>query len=89
MNAIVDMTSEVENANLYELLIQYLRLVGTNEAQEMINIIMQQHNYGQVTSDHVSDMADVSRIKRGSDWDSKSSSDYYNLVASLTQERQK
>ena len=85
LNAIVDMTSEVENANLYELLIQYLRLVGTNEAQEMINIIMQQHNYGQVTNDHVSDMADGSRIKRGSDW-GQSRSDY-NMLVSLTQRR--
>ena len=85
LNAIVDMTTKLENANLYELLIQYLRLVGTNETQEMINIIMQQHNYGQVTNDRVSDMAGDTRIKRGSDWD-QSSSDY-NLVASLTQRR--
>ena len=83
LNAIVDMTIKVENPNLYELLIQYLKLVGTNEAQGLINIIMQQHNYGQVTNDRVSDEADGSRIKRGSDWD-QSSSDY-NLVASLAQ----
>ena len=85
LNAIVDVTTKLENANLYELLIQYLRLVGTNETQEMISIIMQQHNYGQVTNDRVSDMVDGSRIKRGSDWD-QSSSDY-NLVASLAQRR--
>ena len=85
LNAIVDMIIKVENANLYELLIQYLRLLGTNEAQGMINIIMQQHNYGQVTNDRVSDVADGSRIKRGSDWD-QSSSDY-DLVASLAQRR--
>ena len=74
------MTIEVENPKLYELLIQYLRLVGT---QEMINIVMQQHNYRQVTSYCVSDTADVSNIIKGADWD-KSSSDY-NLVASLVQ----
>ena len=85
LNAIVDMTIKVENANLYELLIQYLRLVSTNEAQGMINIIMQQHNYGQAKNDRVSDVADGSRIKRGSDWD-QSSSDY-DLVASLAQRR--
>ena len=87
LNGIVDMTTKLESANLYELLIQYLRLVGTNETQEMISIIMQQHNYGQVTNDHVSDVAGDSRIKRGSDWDSKSKPDYYNLVASYNQRR--
>ena len=51
----------------------------------MINIVMQQHNYRQVTSYRVSDTADldVSNIIKGADWD-KSSSDY-NLVASLVQ----
>ena len=87
LNAIVDMTTKLENANLYELLIQYLRLVGANETQEMINIIMQQHNYGHVTSDHVSDVAGDTRIKRGSNWDSKSKPDYYNLVASYKERR--
>ena len=64
LNAILDMTIEVENPKLYELLIQYLRLVGTNEAQEMINIVMQQHNYRQVTSYRVSDTADVSKYHK-------------------------
>ena len=83
LNAIVDMTIKVENANLYELLIQYLKLVGSNESQGMINIIMQQRNYGQTKNDHISDTAGGSRIKRGSDWDQYSSD--YNLVASLAQ----
>ena len=85
LNAIVDMTIKLESANLYELVIQYLKLVGTKEAQEMINIIIQQHNYGQVTNEHVNNMAGNSRIKRGSDWDSTSSS--YNIVASYSQRR--
>ena len=86
LNAIVDMAVKLENANLYELVIQYLKLVGTSEAQEMISIIMQQHNYGQVTNEQVSNVAGDSRIKRGTDWDSSSSS-YYNLVASYSQRR--
>ena len=86
MSAVVDMTIRLENANLYELLIQYLKLVGTNVAQRMINVIIQQQNYGQVTNEHVTDMAGDSRIKRNSDWDSTSSS-YYDLVASYSQRR--
>lgn len=84
MSGVVDMTIRLKNANLYELLIQYLKLVGTDVAQRMINIIIQQQNYGQVTNEHVTDMAGDSRIKRNSDWDSTSSS-YYDLVASYSQ----
>lgn len=84
MTAIIDMIIRLENANLYELCIQYLKLVGTNEAQRMINIILQQHNYGQVTNEHVTNVAGDSRIKRNSDWDSRSSS-FYDLVASYSQ----
>ena len=85
LNAIIDMTIKIENANLYELVIQYLKLVGTNGAQEMISIITQQHNYGQVTNEHVNDVTGISRIKRGSDWDA--SNPHYNLVASYSQRR--
>ena len=86
MTAVVDMTIRLENANLYELVIQYLTLVGTNEAQRMIDIIIQQQNYGQATNEHVTHMVGGSRIKRNSDWDSTSSS-YYDLVASYSQRR--
>ena len=86
LNAIVDMTIKLENANLYELVIQYLKLVGTNETQEMISIITQQHNHGQVTNEHVNDVTGISRIKRGSYWDSTTNS-FYDLVASPSQRR--
>ena len=85
LNAIIDMTIKLENANLYELVIQYLKLVGTNEAQEMISIITQQHNYGQVTNERVTDVTGISRIKRGTDWDESNSN--YDLVASYSQRR--
>ena len=85
LNAIVDMTIKLENANLYELVIQYLKLVGTNETQELINIITQQHNYGQVTNEHVTDVTGISRIKRGSDWNAYNSN--YDLVASYSRRR--
>ena len=86
LNAVVDMTIKLENANLYELVIQYLKLVGTKEAEEMINTITQQHNYGEVTNEHVNDATGISRIKRGTDWDS-TSNPCYNLVASYSQRR--
>ena len=85
LNAIVDMTIKLENANLYELVIQYLKLVGTNETQEMISIITQQHNYGQVTNERANDVTGISRIKRGSDWDASNS--HYDIVASYSQRR--
>ena len=85
LNAIVDMTIKLENANLYELIIQYLKLVGTNEAQEMISIITQQHNYGQVTNERANDMTGIPRIKRGSDWDASDS--LYDSVASRSHRR--
>ena len=83
LDAVADMAIKIENANLYELLIQYLKLVGTNETQEMINTIMQQHNYGLLTNENA---PSDSRIKRGTQWDSRSSS-YYDLVASYSQRR--
>ena len=86
LDVIADMAIKIENANLYELLIQYLKLVGTNETQVIINTIMQQHNYGQLTNENTSNAPSDSRIKRGSNWDSTSSS-YYNLVASYSQRR--
>ena len=86
LNATVDMTIRLENANLYELLIQYLMLIGTSEAKEIINIVMHQHNYGDVIHEHVNNVTGDLRIKRGSDWDSTSNS-VYDLVASSFQRR--
>ena len=80
------MTTKLKNANLYELLIQYLEMVGTDEAEKMIDVIIQQHNYGEVEHEHVSDVEGSIRIKRGSDWNSTTSS-YYDLVASYSQRR--
>ena len=82
LDTIVKTAVRLENPNLYELLIKYLTLVGTDGAQQHINTIRQQLNYGQVVRDKVSDNA---RIKRGSDWD-ESNSDY-NLIASYYQRR--
>ena len=80
LKAIVNATIRLENPNLYELLIEYLTLVGTGEALENINTITQQYNYGEVMHEHA---ANDSRVKRG--WDSTKS--IYNLVASYYDRR--
>ena len=82
LDTIVKTAVKLENPNLYELLIQYLTLVGTDGAQHHINTLRRQHNYGQVVHDRVSDNV---RIRRGSDWDQYNSD--YNLVASYSQRR--
>jgi len=82
LDTIVKTAVRLENPNLYEMLIYYLILVGTDEAQQHISILQQQYSYGQVSRDRVSDNA---RIKRGSDWDE---SNYdYDLIASYSQRR--
>ena len=82
LDTLVKTAVKLENPNLYELLIQYLTLVDTTGAQQHINTIMQQYNYGHATHDFASD--DV-RIKRGSDWDEYNSD--YDIVASYSQRR--
>jgi len=82
LDTIVKIAVKLENPNLYELLIQYLILVGTDGAQQHINTLRRQHNYGQAERDRVSDNA---RVRRGSDWDEYNSD--YNVVASYSQRR--
>ena len=79
LDTIVKTAVKLKNPYLYELLIQYLTLVGTDRAQQHINTLRRQHNYGQVVH------GQASRIKRGSDWDEYNSD--YNTVASYSQRR--
>ena len=79
LDTIVKTAVKLENPNLYELLIQYLTLVGTDRAQQHINTLRRQHNYGQVVHDQ------ASRIKRGFDWDESNSN--YDTVASYSERR--
>ena len=82
LDILVKTAVKLENPNLYEMLIHYLTLVGTDRAQKHISTLRQQYNYGQVSRDRASDNA---RIKRGSDWDA---SNYdYDLVASYSERR--
>ena len=80
LNAIVNATIRLENPNLYELLIKYLTLVGTDDAVRHINRILQLYNYGEVMHEHT---AGDTRVKR--QWDSTDS--FYDLVASYYDRR--
>ena len=80
LNAIVNATIRLENPNLYELLIKYLILAGTDDAARHINKIIQQYNYGEVMHEY---MDDDTRVKR--QWDSTDS--FYDLVASYYDRR--
>ena len=80
LNAIVNATIRLENPNLYELLIKYLTLVGTDDAVRHINRIMEQYNYGDVMHEHT---AGDTRVKR--QWDSTNS--FYDLIASYYDRR--
>ena len=80
LNAIVNTTIRLENPNLYELLIKYLTLVGTNDAVRHINKIMQQYNYGEVMHEHADG---DTRVKR--QWDTTDR--FYDLVASYYDRR--
>jgi len=54
LDTIVKTAVKLENPNLYELLIQYLKLVGNSEV--LVHTVMQQHNYGMAHYDLVSSM---------------------------------
>ena len=84
LDTIVKTAVKLENANLYELLIQYLTLVGTNAAQQHIETLKQQRNYGQVVSDHVSDKSEEGRAKRAA-WDDYNTN--WDTVATHSQRR--
>ena len=84
--AITNSAIKLENPNLYELLEKYLRQLKANGVDIYLELLKQQHNYGEMQHDHISDLyKNDSRIKRGSDWDQQYSD--YDVVASYSQRR--
>ena len=84
--AITNSAINLQNPNLYELFIKYLQQLKTNGIDVYLVLLKQQHNYGDLQNDQISDMnGNNSRVKRGSDWD-QSHSDY-DVVASYAQRR--
>ena len=70
---------------MYELFEKYLQKINSNVV-DYLNLLKQQHNYGEVTCDLINDTNGIDfRVKRGSDWDE--SNPNYNMVASYSQHR--
>ena len=81
ITAILNSAVQLENPHLYELVAKYLYDAKVDGTDIYMDMLRQQHNYGDLQYDRVSETdGNYSRIKRGSDWD-KSNSDY-NTVAS-------
>ena len=80
MDAIVNSAIKLQNPNLYELTMNYLYQLKTDDIDIYLDMLKQQQNYGDFQHDH-SD----SRVKRGSDWDEYNSD--YNMVASYYDRR--
>ena len=85
LNAIVSCTVKLNNPNLYALFEKYLQKINSN-VEDFMNLLRQQHNYGEVSRDLINDTNGAdSRVKRGSDWDEYNSD--YDVVASYSQRR--
>ena len=85
INAIINSAIQLENPNLYELVAKYLHQSKTEEIDIYLDMLKQQHNYGDL-HDHIGDTDnDDSRVKRGSDWDASNSD--YNLIGSYFDRR--
>ena len=86
INALINSAIQTKNPNLYELLAKYLHQVNTDEVDIYIDLLKQQHNYGDLQREVISDVhTNESRVKRGSDWDQYYSD--YDVVASYSQRR--
>ena len=86
INAIIKSAIELKNPNLYEVAVKYLELLKIDWADIYLTLLKQQHDYGEVQRDRISDLhTNDSRIKRGSDWDENYSD--YDVVASHYQRK--
>ena len=86
LDAIMSCTIKLENPNLYELFAKYIQKLHRDDVEEYVSLLRQQHNYGEVSRDLISDIDGIdSRVKRGSDWDAYNSD--YDVVASYSQRR--
>lgn len=84
ITATINSAIHLENPNLYELAAKYLHLLKIDGTDIYLDLLKQQHNYGEAQCDHISELYKKdSRVKRGSDWD-ESNSDF-DVVASYSQ----
>ena len=86
INAIIKSAIQLENPNLYELVAKYLHQLKLDGIDIYLDSLKQQHNYGEVQHDRISDLyKNDSRVKRSSDWDENYSD--YDVVASYSQRK--
>ena len=86
LDALIKSAIQLENPNLYELVAKYFHQLKLDGIDIYLDSLKQQHNYGEVQRDRVSDShKNDSRIKRGSDWDENNSD--YDVVASYSQRK--
>lgn len=81
VGTIINSAAQLEDPNLYELLIKYLHLLKINENDVYLDLLKQPYNNGELQH-HING---TSRVKRGSDWDQSYSG--YDVVASLYERR--
>ena len=86
IGTVIGSAVKLENPNLYELAAKYLDHLKLDGLDVYLDLLKQQHNYGEVQHEHISDLyKNKSRVKRGTDWD-ESNSDY-DVVASYAQRK--
>ena len=81
VSTIINSAAQLEDPNLYELLVKYLHLLKINENDVYLDLLKQPHDNGELKH-HING---TSRVKRGSDWDQSYSG--YDVVASLHERR--
>ena len=86
ISTVIKCAVKLDNPNLYELATKYLDYLNFDGLNVYLDLLKQQHNYGEVQRDHISDLyKNGSRVKRGTDWDERNSD--YDVVASYAQRR--
>ena len=86
IDATINSTIKLQNPNLYELFVKYLEQLKIDEFSIYLDLLKQQHNYGDIQHEHFSDIKrNTSRVKRGSDWDENNPE--YDVVTSYSQRK--
>ena len=86
IDATINSAIKLENPNLYELFVKYLEQLKIDDFNIYLDLLKQQHNYGDIQYEHISDTnRSTSRVKRGSDWDESNAE--FDVVASYSQRK--
>ena len=83
INAVINGAIQLENPNLYEFVANYLHQLKTEGINIYLDLLKQQHNYGDLQHDHVN--KNNSKVKRGTDWDEYDSD--YDIIRGYSSRR--